>query len=357
MVLTEPVNVIYYNGTSSKQYKGTASLFGDLLQLNIEDFGNIDYPLAELSLEPRVGANSLRVISFLNGGSIEFSGDGLVDAIQNEKPARAGFHALAYNMESKLRYVMAGLLITVLTVWGFFAVGIPYMAKQIAYNLPKSADTYIGKDLLKTMDYIGTLKRSSISVKTQERLRHRFKVMVERSKDTHHFRLKFRKMGVPNAFALPSGIIVLTDKFVKLAKTDEEIVAVMAHEIGHVVHRHSMRSLIQTSATGIILTMFFGDASSMSTVAANLPAFLLFSKYSRHFETEADDYALKYLVKHNVSPMAFVTIMERLSGYSEKKKKESSTHHNKKKPSDFMSSHPSTYKRIEKFRQAAQNLN
>ncbi len=354
--MIEPVNIVYYTGTSSKQYKGTARLFGPLLQLSIEDLGNRDYPLEELSLEPRVGRNSLRVISFLNGGSIEFSGDALVEAIHHQKPEQAGFHALAYNMENKARYAMAGLLITVLTVWGFFAIGIPYMAKTIAYNLPASADSYIGKDLLKTMDYIGTLKPSRISVKTQERLRHRFKVMVERSKDTHHFRLAFREMGVPNAFALPSGIIVLTDKFVKLANTDEEIVAVMAHEIGHVVHRHSMRSLIQTSTTGIILTMFFGDASSMSTVAANIPAFLLFSKYSRHFETEADDYALKYLVKHKVSPMAFVTIMERLSGYSEKKKKNTKMNTNKKRPSDFMSSHPSTYKRIEKFRQAAQNL-
>ena len=351
--MLEPVSAIYYDGKSSKQNNVKVTIFGPMLHLSSKDLGNFDFPLSELELEPRVGSNSLRVISLPNGGSIEFSGDALVDAVTKELPRKSRFHALAYTMESKLRYVGIGLLVTVLTVWGFFTIGIPFMAKQIAYNLPTSVDTYIGRDLLTAMDKLGRLKPSEISAATQTRLRKRFKIMVERSKDTHNYNLEFRKMGVANAFALPSGTIVLTDKFVNLAKSDEEIVAVMAHEIGHVVNRHSMRTLIQASAMGLILTMFFGDASSMSTVAANLPAFLLFSKYSRNFETEADDYALAYLLKNNINPLAFVTIMERLTGQSHKKH---GKHIHRKGSSDFLSTHPATHKRIVKFRRAAQKL-
>jgi len=349
--MLEPVNVTYYDGVTSKQHKVTASIFAPMLFLSGKDIGKVEFPLSDLEIAPRVGKNSLRVISMPNGASIEFSSDALVDAVLAERPRKAGFHALAYRMESKLRYVGVGVLILVFSVWGFFTIGVPYMAKQIAYNLPTTTDSYIGKDLLKTLDRLGQFSPTAIPIATQTRLRNKFSLMVKRTEDSHDFQLKFRKMGSPNALALPSGIIVLTDKFVKLAKTDEEIIAVLAHEIGHVVNRHSIRTIIQTSAIGVILTLFVGDSSSMSTLAANLPTFLLFSKYSRSFESEADDYALRYLQKNNINPMAFVTIMERLSGINKKGKNKNLR---KNKYSDFTSSHPATYKRIEKFRKAAQ---
>lgn len=48
-----------------------------------------------------------------------------------------------------------------------------------------------------------------------------------------------------NAFALPSGTLILTDDLVKLAKTDNHLMAVLAHELGHVQARHGLRLVIQ----------------------------------------------------------------------------------------------------------------
>ena len=54
--------------------------------------------------------------------------------------------------------------------------------------------------------------------------------------DGHVYQLEFRHGGYidANAFALPSGIIVMTDELVELAKSDDELISVLAHEIGHV---------------------------------------------------------------------------------------------------------------------------
>ncbi len=51
-----------------------------------------------------------------------------------------------------------------------------------------------------------------------------------------------------NAFALPGGIVIVTDQLMQLAEHDDEILAVLAHEIGHVKHRHVLRGLPQDSA-------------------------------------------------------------------------------------------------------------
>ena len=71
-----------------------------------------------------------------------------------------------------------------------------------------------------------------------------------------------------NAFALPSGIVVLTDELEALAQHDDELSAVFAHEIGHVVHRHSMRMVIQHSASALLMLGLLGDVNSATSVVA-----------------------------------------------------------------------------------------
>ena len=65
--------------------------------------------------------------------------------------------------------------------------------------------------------------------------------------------LEFRKSPAvgPNAFALPGGTVVLLDELVAAAAHDDEIAAVLAHEIGHLHGRHTMRHVLQTSVAGV----------------------------------------------------------------------------------------------------------
>jgi len=76
----------------------------------------------------------------------------------------------------------------------------------------------------------------------------------------------------------------------------DEIAAIFAHEIGHVRHRHGLKSLIQATGIGVFLTFAFGDVSTVLLVSS----FLLNLKYSRNFEQEADCHAFAYLEKHGL---------------------------------------------------------
>ena len=76
----------------------------------------------------------------------------------------------------------------------------------------------------------------------------------------------------PNAFALPAGTIVITDELVQLARHDDELRAVFAHEIGHITGRHAMRMLLQNSATALLAVGLLGDVSAVSSMTAAVPA-------------------------------------------------------------------------------------
>ncbi len=130
-----------------------------------------------------------------------------------------------------------------------------------------------------------------------------------------------------------------------LAGSDDQIAAVLAHEIGHVRHHHGLRLALQAAGVAVLTTVLLGDATSVASLATSLPAALLQSGYSRDFETEADDYALQRLKETGVSPKAFADVMVLLE----------KSHSGKSggQAQDYFSTHPATAKRIERALAAA----
>ena len=127
--------------------------------------------------------------------------------------------------------------------------------------------------------------------------------------DGDKYKLEFRKLpgDLPNAFAIPGGPIVVSDGLVAALQDEDAFLAVVAHEIGHQVHRHVLRQVLQGSAVIVAATMLTGDVSSASGVVLAVPTFLLSSRYSRDFEREADDYAFAALRERGITPEWFAT--------------------------------------------------
>jgi predicted Zn-dependent protease len=120
--------------------------------------------------------------------------------------------------------------------------------------------------------------------------------------------------------------------------------AVLAHEIAHVELRHTLRSILQGSAIGLIAATVTADAATLSGAVAGLPVMLAQTKYSRRFESEADDYAFRLLKQRGYSPTAFADLMERLSD----------EHPEMTGRMTWLSTHPATSQRVENARSAAQ---
>jgi predicted Zn-dependent protease len=238
--------------------------------------------------------------------------------------------------------VLPLLFVTLVGGWGLIEYGIPALAKRVAYAFPASADAALGKDGLKLLDQT-LFSPSTLANEQQDQLRMIFDTMTRQLADGHTFRLAFRqsdRIG-PNAFAFPSGIIVVTDELVLLARHQNELISVLAHEIGHVHHRHAVRTLLQNSTVALLIASVTGDLTSLTALSASLPTLLVEAKYSRAFETEADRFALQYLREHGLQPAYFADMLVRLEEATGRTGKV----HN------YLASHPMTGQRIRMFRE------
>ncbi|MCK8463881.1 M48 family metallopeptidase [Aliiroseovarius sp. S1339] len=114
-----------------------------------------------------------------------------------------------------------------------------------------------------------------------------------------------------NAFALPGGRIVFFRGLIEQAENPEEVAAVLAHEIGHVVNRDPTRDALRSAGSLGVLGLLFGDFAG-GTIALFLANQLINASYSQTAEATADDYAHDLLDNAGVSPAALGTMFERL---------------------------------------------
>ncbi len=139
--------------------------------------------------------------------------------------------------------------------------------------------------------------------------------VVERQDLTYHFKI----VDIPgvNAVAIPGGWVYVTEGMMKFIRSDDELAAVLAHELTHINHRHYyiQQQRAQSMTPGLIL------AAALS-VLAHSPAPLMgqqlatrgaMSDYQRDLEKDADLNGITYLAQTSFSSVAMLTLMEHLS--------------------------------------------
>lgn len=327
----------YYDGQSSSR-REVELVFGDegAVQIRGEDLDRcFDYP--ELRISSRLG-NTPRYVYLPDGARLEVADNDAVDAAVQSLGGYEG-NRLLHLLESRYTTALAALVICLGVVFSVIEYGIPVLARQVAFALPPGVEATLGREGLETLDR-GLFRPTTLDASTQAKLESLFRTLADGDLEGPASRLELRsspRIGA-NAFALPSGIVVVTDDLVKLAQEDEELLAVMAHEIGHVQHRHILRQVLQNSMTALLVAGLFGDLSSIAGLSATLPTFLVQQKYTREFEREADAYAAETLRARGVSVVHLVNILKRLS---------ESHGQSDNDLLDYLSSHPATEERIE----------
>jgi Zn-dependent protease with chaperone function len=216
-------------------------------------------------------------------------------------------------LESGWKTALACLLGLFLCLWGFVAAGIPFLAKMAATAVPAAVTDRLSRQILTMLD-ASFLEPSELGADRSVHLQNLFHGLVDRKRSPVNFRLEFRKSGQvgANAFALPSGLIVMTDELVGLAENDRELIGVMAHEVAHVENRHGLRVLFQNAGTLVLVSALAGDMSSITAAGENLPTLLIESGYSRRFEKEADRAAGTYLIRMGWGTVSLQNILARL---------------------------------------------
>lgn len=151
------------------------------------------------------------------------------------------------------------------------------------------------------------------------------------------------KIDVPNAFALPGGQVILLSGLIDGAKSGDEVIGVLAHEIAHVVRRDPLQVSIKQTGTALLISLLVGDVFG-GTVLSGVGSTVIESGYSRDAESASDIMAVTALNQLGLTARPLADFLSRLSksdGLAAA-------------IPEFLSTHPSGENRAEEIRNLSQ---
>ncbi len=301
----------YFDGLTSRDRQAQVWMSGGDL-LVIAAALEVRYPLGRVSIEPPL-SRLRRVLKLPGGARLETDDFKAVAELELRLRRNTGL-SLVQRLESRWPVALASLVGVLAFLALFVKFGLPALAQGAAQITPPGIMRGLDTQTVRAIDG-QYLKPTALSPSVQGRLTRQFGALTREAGGPFTFRLLFRKGGDlvgANAFALPGGSVFLTDELVRLAENDREILGVLAHEIGHVEHRHSMAQIYQSLGLTLAFSVVAGDVTSAASVGAAIPALLLNSGYSRQAETQADDDAGRWLMRRYGTTKPLQDILKRL---------------------------------------------
>jgi len=156
-----------------------------------------------------------------------------------------------------------------------------------------------------------------------------------------------------NAFALPGGPVFITRALVDLAETDGQVAGVLAHEIVHVLARHSAEMIAQMQLTqgitGAVLIASYDPDNPNSQQTAAMAAMvgqLINMRFGREDELQADELGVQIMADAGFDPRAMLRVMQLLA----------SANPASGAMPEFFSTHPNPENRLGRIEQAIQAL-
>jgi len=230
-------------------------------------------------------------------------------------------------------------IITISAIFVLLMVGLvlskDWMVRKVAEKVPPSWEKKAG-------DQLFTLIQSEQQLVEMDSLKKVFlkvaePLIAEARKKGVDVEVYFSKDPTINAFALPGGKVVIQYGLIKNAKSWEEVMGVMGHELAHVSERHHVRSIINSLGIYAVLSAMIGDVTAIAGTIASSGSDLASLSNSRKFETEADEQGFKFLQQAHINPQGLIDFFGTLEKEHEKSVLDDLS---------FLSTHPVTKDRI-----------
>jgi predicted Zn-dependent protease len=225
----------------------------------------------------------------------------------------------------KLLLIFVGLIY--LVIWGVGAI-----ANQIVWWVPSAVEQQLGRAM------VPLFAQQSADSKAQTELNRLLNRLEAHLPKEPHLQRNFQLLYVPdatvNAIALPGDYIVVYQGLLKQVKSENELMMVLGHELGHFAHRDHLRGLGQALLWQMLLGMVTGDPGSLSAIAGAGVANLSTAQFSQQQEQQADAFGLTLLFQtygHVGGATDFFAAMQQLQI----------------NPVDWLASHPSPAKRVQ----------
>jgi predicted Zn-dependent protease len=188
-------------------------------------------------------------------------------------------------------------------------------AVKVPLSKEDAEEEKLGKKAAEELEKVLKPIKDSPELARLERIANEIAPYTERPKV--HYTVKVVTSKAINAISLPGGRIYVTEGTLEAVESDDELAAILAHEIAHNSLRHAMQqhSRAGKADLGLIVAVLAGIATGRGEVtfmAAQIQQGAL-NHYGRKFELQADEHALNYLNKTEYKPVAMLTVLEGLA--------------------------------------------
>lgn len=267
----------------------------------------------------------------MHGGQWEVSRDAVV--------AKEKLH----RMPMRNAVIVASVIAGVILFASSFSFGLDLVIDMAMKNIPTELEDTIANYAVKDE----ALDHTSVEWARIDRIGQ--KLLGNLDQNPYKFRFFILDNDELNAFALPGGALFVTRKLVKDAKNDDELAAVIAHEIGHVIHRDSLKRILHAGGFGICIGIATGGIAGKEDVKRFIPSLekLETLNFSRQQEAAADKLGIKLAFKAGYDPLQEIDLFERIEKLHAEQKKSVLL---AKQAEAFLSDHPMTEDRIKMIR-------
>ena len=235
--------------------------------------------------------------------------------------------------------IVAGGAIIAITAT-LYLWGIPLLAAFVAPRVPVAWEESLGRAVV---DQLAPAGQRCVDPRRQPALDAIVTRLVAAAPPSPYtFRLVVVDRPQVNALAAPGGHIVVFSGLLVRTRTPDELAGVLAHEIQHVLHRHTTRALVQHTSTGLLLAALTGDMTGPLAYALEGARVLGQLQYSRHAEEEADWEGMRLLLAARVAPAGMLAFLDDIA-----------TEGQPRSARAYLSTHPHTRERIARLRELA----
>ncbi len=221
-------------------------------------------------------------------------------------------------------------LISIISVFALYYYFMPIISDKIVKGIPKEVEKKMGIMTINSL----LADQTKIDSNKSKLLKSYFTELKLPESDS--ISLYYVNDTIVNAFAVPGGHIVVYRGILEKMKTHEELAGLLGHEFAHLEKQHSLKNISKNLTFNMLLSFILGDLSGINAILLEQASLFKSLDYSREFETESDEEALRYLIERKINPEGILSLFTILENES---KKSNTT-------IQFLSSHPLTENRI-----------
>lgn len=253
-------------------------------------------------------------------------------------PSSSGkFHNPAFR-KKRVWWIVAAAIVVVTALTAAYMWIIPFGAGILAEHVPLAWEAKLGDAVVKELVKHDAECSASLPKEAVDRIMQALNAAAP--KHPYKFHIYLVKDKTVNTLAAPGGNLILFTGLLEQTKSAEELAGVLAHEMQHVLQKHTTKGIIQNLSTTALMSVALGDAG----IAGDAVRTLGNLHYSRAMEEEADLRGMELLIKAGINPNGMIDIFDTLS----------KKYGNEPELFKYVSTHPLMADRIKKLKTQAE---